>query len=580
MINSKKSSSTRRSGMLCRKVTPLEQVRVDKMTIGSYSHTDGAPEGAIDKAVNLSSEDGVVLTSRNQRRYRQWSVAEGAVCVGAYGKHIYRTQGRSFYYDDMPVTGMKLPLSEDTVRRFVHFDTYIVIMPDKYYYQPSTGRFGSLEATVSCVAQVFAETYEVYIPEELRSQGIDFTKDFREGDVVHLHLEYVPSQSTIPETHDVDITVEGKIYPHSIAFDPERFPVPYDAEWVRVTISRTMPVLSGMCVHDGRLFGYEGNTVYASQKGDVFNWLVLGTEEDDAYEYHTAHGQPFTACTVYRGKPTFFTEDTVSVLYGDSPSGYVLVDEPVWGVLEGSADSLLTIGTELYYVSSQGVTVYDGDETTVLSDALGVRIRSGVAGSDGRSYFLSAEVEEDGICCHRNVTYHGKTRLWMWEDDLPFLHFVCADQVLYGLQVDEERHRARLYAVGGNSSRVPASDLYEYGESGVLGIGRFGESILGNTEPLSVLEFSDCTRDTEKRMGYRSRLQRLLLRLEVGRASSVRVYLSCDGAPFRLVQRVLSTDKRCITIPVFPNRCHRYRIRIEATNQFKLYGIGRIYGGA
>jgi hypothetical protein len=178
------------------------------------------------------------------------------------------------------------------------------------------------------------------------------------------------------------------------------------------------------------------------------------------------------------------------------------------------------------------------------------------------------------------VIYNGKTRLWTWEDDRPFSSFVCADQVLYGLQVDEENRKARLYAVGGNLSRVRESDLYEYRESGVFGIGQFGVSIFGNAEPISVLEFSDCTRDTEKRMGYRNRLQRLLLRLEVGAASSVRVYLSCDGEPFRMVQEVLSTDKCCVTVPVFPNRCHRYRIRIEATNQFKLYGIGRIYGGA
>ena len=558
MKTSKKERFSGRSGLLCSVGETIRQ-DFDKMPIGDYCHTDGAPEGAVYEEANMTSEDGRVLSTREPRRYAEW-IPSGAVSLGEYGGRLCRAEGRSFYYDGEQVPDLTLPLSADVKRRFSCFDGYVIVMPDKYYYQPSTGAFGSLEAEITCVADVLMDTAEVYIPFEKRDGTVDFTKLFREGDRVRLKIQYLPQQSTVPQAYDLFITVKGKIYPYSIAFDPEVFPMTQDAVGATVTVSRRMPDLEGTCVCNDRLFGYAGNTVYASMRGNVFNWHPLGLSEDEAYEKNTAHGEAFTACTVYQGKPVFFTETMISTVYGDSPEGYSVVDEPLWGVLSGAADSLVSMGGQLYYLSPHGVTVYDGDEATVLSDSLGGRILSGSAGSDGRSYFLSAEMERDGATSHYNFVYSLKTGQWHREDRSVFYDLICCDRVLYGLWSDPESNKLRLYALGGHTDRSPytyavePSDLYSF------------------------VEFADCTTDTSRHTGGGLRLKRLLVRLEADANTVARVYLSCDGKESRLVKKITATEKQDVIIPVFPNRCHRYRITLKVLGRFKLYAIGRMYG--
>lgn len=557
MSNRKTSSVGRRSGMLSPSVMPMDGECVDMVKLGRYCHTDQASEGDIYHEVNITSEDGVVLESCDPRPYHQWMAGEGSVCVGAYEGHLYRTEGKALYYDDVRVEGLELPLAADIQRHFAHFDSYIVIMPDKYYYQPSTGTYGSLETQVSLVGDLSVDTAGVYEIESSWNQTGALTKYFRVGDWVHLNMKYLLENSTMSIVQELYIEV-AFVNSRSIGFDRAVFPAIYDARNAKVTITRKMPDLEGMCVCHERLFGYVGNTVYASRRGNLFNWYVMNRAEEDAYRKNTAHDRPFTACTVYRGKPVFFAEDLISTVYGDSPDAFVVVDQPGWGVLSGSSASLVNMGGKLYYLSPHGVTVYDGDEPTVLSDTLGARILSGVAGSDGRAYVLSATVERDGRQEHINYVYNLKTSQWHCEDGLNVTSFVYCDQVLYGLH-DMGYGVYRLWMFAGYPDRaIPMEGI--------------GEA------PTFCLEFADVTVDTAVHAGCCGRrLKHLLLWLEVGESASVQVYLSCDGAPYRLVKEITDTDKRCVMIPVAPNRCQRYRLRLGGVHWFKLYGIGKVY---
>lgn len=568
----KKTAGHRRAGMLCpRASTPKEQ-GVESLSIGPYRHLDGAPEGSIYEEINLSSEDGLVLTSRPVRFYHQWTPSHSRVCIGAFGDCLYRTEGQAFYYDDRLVEGLTLPLPADTQRQFANFGSYIVIMPDRYYYQPSTGAYGPIGATVEFNAHLSLESAAVVVEESSYDEVSDLTDYFQVGDRVRLQVNYLPPQSTIPEWRDVYVTLIV-VSPHYIRVSDEEFPANCDSAVATARISREIPPLEGMCVCHERLFGYVGNTVYACRQGDVRNWYPKTDSDEEGYEKNTAHHKPFTACTVYRGKPVFFSEEGISTVYGDRPCAFSVADQPIWGVMAGAHRSLMTVGGRLYYVSRHGVTVYDGDEAEILSDMLGERMLSGVAGSDGRRYYLSATVERDGEPRRMNFVYSLKTDLWHCEDGLAFADFVCRHGILYGLQLNRADGTARLWRMSGEPQATDGDERSELDESGVLGLGRFGYAALGVKEPCSVMELAELAGDNPER-GY---LKRLMLRLAVGESSSVRVYLSCDGEPYRLMTEVTATGPKWVAIPISPNRAVSYRVRLEATNQFKLYGIGRMY---
>ena len=568
----KKTTGHRRAGMLCPRASTPKDQGVENLSIGPYRHLDGAPEGSIYEEINLSSEDGLVLTSRPGRYYRQWTSTYRHIYFGAYGDCLYHTEGRRFYYDGNLIEGLLLPLPVDTERHFANFGSYVIIMPDRYYYQPSTGAYGPIGARVEFNAHLALDSAAVVVDESSYDEVSDLRDYFQVGDRVRLQLTYLPYQSTIPERRDVYVTVIH-VSDHYLRFPDEEYPADCDSSNAQACICREAPPLEGMCVCHERLLGYVGNTVYACRQGDVRNWYPKTDSDEEGYEKNTGHHKPFTACTVYRGKPVFFSEELISTVYGDRPCAFSVADQPIWGVMAGAPRSLLTVGGRLYYVSRHGVTVYDGDEAEILSDLLGERILSGVAGSDGRRYYLSATVERDGEPRCMNFVYSLKTNLWHCEDGLACVDFVCHGGILYGLQSNRADGTARLWRMSGEPQAIDGDERSELDESGVLGLGRFGYAVLGSAEPCAALELAELAGDNPER-GY---LKRLMLRLAVGENSSVRVYLSCDGEPYRLMTEVTATGRKWVAIPIFPNRADSYRVRLEATNQFKLYGIGRMY---
>ena len=52
-------------------------------------------------------------------------------------------------------------------------------------------------------------------------------------------------------------------------------------------IARTVPDLSFLCENENRLWGCDGNTIYASKLGDIFNWNVYDGLETDSFAVDT-----------------------------------------------------------------------------------------------------------------------------------------------------------------------------------------------------------------------------------------------------------------------------------------------------
>ncbi|MBQ1982692.1 MAG: hypothetical protein II229_05670, partial [Clostridia bacterium] len=227
----------------------------------------------------------------------------------------------------------------------------------------------------------------------------------------------------------------------------------YGGTVLACTVSSEPPELDHFTVCDNRVFGCRGSEIYASKLGDPAQWYYWHTPalSTDSWYLDTGDPSPFTACCVYGGRPHFFTERSVTVLYGDTPAQYSTATVELYGVKAGSADSLVAVGGALYYLSPQGFVRYTSSEgAVVISDRLGSAFASACAGTDGRSYYACAL---DPLGQVANYKYSLKSGLWAKEDGRKFFSFATLPDRLFALSShDGSDERCVMLISGGYNS--------------------------------------------------------------------------------------------------------------------------------
>lgn len=110
-------------------------------SFGGLDERLGAPEGAIVSMENMTGDHWPVLSSRSPRR--KYTTLGAPYGLGGADK-LYWVDGTHFYYNGE---------SKGTVaageKRFCCLGSYVVIWPDKLFYNTKTNEFGALEARVS-----------------------------------------------------------------------------------------------------------------------------------------------------------------------------------------------------------------------------------------------------------------------------------------------------------------------------------------------------------------------------------------------------------------------------------------------
>lgn len=74
-------------------------------------------------------------------------------------------------------------------------------------------------------------------------------------------------------------------------------------------------------------------------------------------------------------------------------------------------------------------------------------------------------------------------------------------------------------------------------------------------------------------------VNRIQLRVGMEPGSSLKIYISHDDEPWRLVKTIAGTGKRKqnVLAPVKPKRCDHYRLRLEGTGKWWLYSMAKEY---
>jgi hypothetical protein len=493
---------------------------------------------------NTSSKDSPVLSTRFHRYY--YGTVEEPAGFGSWDG-LYWVADNQFYYNGLPRGTVS-----DGQKSFAAMDAYIVIMPDKKYYNVKSGVFGSMEASYTGEAGTFSYGDGKYkgVPADnnaIITTGAPFP--FNEGDSIS-----ISGNTTIPANNRAGITVQGltedrktMYFYENVFYIPDGADKPFPITEA-LSFARTVPDMDFICENNNRLWGCRHNTIYATGLGTIFDWgSVLANDDTSSWAANVASEGDFTGCYAYRSTPMFFKEDEVYRVYGDLPSNFTIQHTATLGVMEGSSKSLAIAGETLFYLSRTGVMAYDGGRPASLAAAFGnERYRNGVAGSDGTKYYISMS-DRDGET--RLYVFDTVSAQWHIEDESVSYGFAVFDENLYMMNVLGE-----IYIIGDvfepPDGTFPEPDFPWYVE--------FGDFI--ESEP------------------YKKEMPKILLRLELAQEARCTVKIRYDSKDqWYEIYTLQGTEKQSYYLPLIPHRCDHYRLRFEGEGDFRLWSLTREY---
>jgi hypothetical protein len=188
-----------------------------------------------------------------------------------------------------------------------------------------------------------------------------------------------------------------------------------------------VPDMDYICIHNNRVFGCKGCDIYASKLGDCTNWTTFAGENTDSYATDVASEGNFVGITSYAGHVVFFKNDFLHELYGEVPSNFTVKTATKKGCIDGQ--SVCEVNGLLYFLSRDGVNIYGGGVPRLISHDLNESCVSGVAGTNGNTYYISL-YNGTSYSLYAYDTFHG---VWHKEDSLQVMGFTMMGGYLYAI---------------------------------------------------------------------------------------------------------------------------------------------------
>lgn len=392
---------------------------------------------------------------------------------------------------------------------------YIIIFPDKVYYNVETKEFASMEATISAANLVFTDT-------TITTTGEAFP--FRVGDAITISgCSVHPENNKTVESAIIIRGVDDKV----LTFYENSFTA--GTETGTVTLKRDVPDLDFLCESNYRLWGTKGNTIYSSKFMDPLNFNSFDASVADSYAISVGSDGEFTGCVPFSSHICFFKENTLHKLYGSKPSNFQIVTSQVYGVQEGSERSICIINETLFYKGVGGVYAYTGGVPELVSTKFGTRkFSEACAATDGSVYYISMR---EGNVWHV-FAYDVRRNMWMHEDNTH-----C---------VDMSFHEGYVYflTAGGELLRVDNS--------------------VDQSDIEWSVTFCPFNETVNERKGY----SKFHMRLELGAGSTLAVEMKRNvDVDWQQIYSTHNEKARTISIPVIPARCDSVEIRLSGVGE-------------
>lgn len=499
----------------------------------------GAPDGSLWDCQNLTAEHAPVLATRRKRvRVEQLNDPGGVFCH----EKLCWVDGRDFYYDGT-IRGSVMPGK----KTFGALGPYIVIMPDKCYFNIQTEEFGRMESAWTGLNVTFGNGLIYGEPAKantIRVNGIQWADYFRAGDAVTIRgCTYNPGNNQTIIIREIDGD-KLYFYEYSFVLSGENGTAEY-TEMGPVTIMRSVPELKFLCENENRLWGCTDTEIFASKLGDIFNWAVFDGLDTDSWTLKPGSSGEFSGMASYRGYPVVFKEEHIGKVYGSFPTNFQLMESATLGVAEGSGKSLAVAGETLFYLSRSGIVAYTGGVPQIISYPLGSeKFRDAVAGSNGLNYYvcMTGENDERWLYC-----YDTQRGMWLKEDQQDIIDFTFFGGQLYFLNSKGE---LTIMTTDYSLENIPW-----------------------------FAEFGDFTEADPNKKG----VGRLQIRLELEENAQVDILIQFDSDGKWQLVRHLEYDgsKRSWCLPIIPRRCDHYRIKLTGTGGCRIYSMTReTYSGS
>lgn len=478
--------------------------------------SEGYQDGELSECKNMSSVLSPCLT---QRYAREKVIAEEGMSSLTVKGGILAIAPPYILYNGARVDA---GLTQDRKSTAV-VGNYVVIFPDKKYYNVETGEVGDMDARYEAAAGAISFTDSTIV----LSEG---SFPFRSGDAVTI-------SGCVDLTENNKSAIIRSAEGGKLVFYDNTFTAGEDSG--AVTLSRVVPDMDVICVSNYRLWGAKDGTIYGSKYADPFNFNVFDGLTSDSYYIDVGTDGEFTGAIAYSSHICFFKEHTLHKLYGSKPSNFQLVTSQVFGVQAGSERSMQIVNETLFYKGTGGVYAYAGGVPELISGNFGtVRFSDACAESDGERYYISMRHGDTwGL-----YVYDVMSGIWLQEDDAHCLDMAFYDGYVYLLTEDG------LWKVDPEKSR---EDM-EWS--------------------LTFCPFHETINERKVYSKFHMRMQ-----LAPGAWLSVEIRRDND----RRWERIYTTHNeyaRTITVPILPARCDSVEIRLFGKGECLLRTFVREFG--
>jgi len=524
-----------------------------QVEFGGLNRAIGAADGEIFDMRNMTGDHAPVLAVRSRRSI----LSTPGAPTGAWKFDTLFSHEALWYASDIGVVCCD-PGNGEAVyysgllpghKIFTAIGDYVVIFPDKVAFDTVSKERKNLESSVSANSvqftngSIFGEDAEA---NTLIVKGVALNQFFKPGDGIE-----ISGCSVFNENNKTAVIreISGNrmaFYEYTFKLGGEDHNVPHTENYV--LFKRTAPDLMFVCENENRLWGCDGNTIYASKLGDPFNWNVFEGLGTDSWACDVGSPGKFTGCVSFMGYPIFFKEDQIYKVYGTLPSNYEVTPGPELGVMDGCGGSIAIANETLYYLARPGVVAYGGGVPRLVSAAFGAeRFRDACAGSDGLKYFISMVGTVSGQ--RLLYVYDSLRGFWHIEDDSPAVSFVRWRGGLYMLN-----SVGLVWLVSGNRT---GDNVNGYGEELV---------------PWSV-EFADWYDKSPNKKG----VGKVQLRVELDPGASVEIFVQYDSdGVWRKIRWVMaSTVKKSYYLPIIPRRTDHYRLKLTGYGGCRVFSLAR-----
>lgn len=501
------------------KLTYIENIpksKIETIEFKGYNHNPVIEDGSFYDMKNLSGRLYPLLTTRKARgTVRSLTKANG---LFAHNKLAY-VDGTGFYYD-----GVLKGSVADSEKQFVAIGAYILIFPDKKYYNTSSGEFGSLEASyVGTAGQISFTTNSIV------TTGAAFPfKKYDGVKIIGSSVEKNNSNAIIKA-----ISVDGK----TLTFADNLFTA---SSGGTITISREVPSMNYIVESENRVWGCSNDKheIYASKLGDPFNFNCFEGISTDSYAVTIGSPGNFTGAIKHLGYPLFFKEDIIHKIYGSKPSNYQVISTNVRGVANGCEKSLTLLNETLYYMSRNGIVAYEGSVPVSVADALGKELYiNAIAGNLGNLYYVCLKNSSNAYSL---FVYDESKGMWFKEDNTQVKYFARMEGTLYYID-----NNNKLRTIEGTDT-----DVIDW-------FADTGEITLYTTDNKYITKLN------------------VEIELEAGSWFEISIDYDSFGI-FEKVYEITSGNRRTYHIPIVPRRCHHFRIKISGCGSMKLFALNKV----